>query len=220
MDTATFVQNELAERGYYHGSRWDRGDLLAIAHELGAPRGDFRNPEIVRRISPKSSINSKANTLSSRYGLAEFPLHTETAYWTRPARYLVLRCVDPGQGRRPTTILDTKLLKLGPTERKLFVNEVWKVHSRRPFLCTLMEEINGHIAFRFDPECMLPITRGARRTLAIMTELLAQARVTEIQWSAGELLVLDNRRLLHGRGASTLLDEDRVLERVLIGERA
>jgi hypothetical protein len=211
------VQRDISERGYYYGRGWESGDVLTAAHNLGRARGDTRDPSIVRPVSPTMSSDAKTNTLSSRYGFGEFPLHTETAYWRRPARFLALRCVNPGRGSRTTTVLDSESLDIGVDEWQLLQHEIWKVQRRQPFLCTLVERRDEQIALRFDRECMVPATRGAHRANSIMLHALEHARPVHVSWSPGDLLIIDNYRCLHGRGASVVSDEDRVLERILIG---
>ncbi len=64
-------------------------DLLRIARSLGDitphPNGDY-----LEIVTPKDGENLMKGTFSQRYGYSSFPLHTDTAFWPRPARYLVL----------------------------------------------------------------------------------------------------------------------------------
>jgi L-asparagine oxygenase len=90
-------------------------DAIHIVQQLGPLRVDPRSPEPVRDIRPQPVQLAKENTLSSRYGTEAFPFHTDTAHWDRPARYLALYCVDPGEGKRPT--LYTRLSSVAPGRR-------------------------------------------------------------------------------------------------------
>jgi alpha-ketoglutarate-dependent taurine dioxygenase len=38
----------------------------------------------------------------------------------------------------------------------------------------------------------------------------------DVAWDVGDILIIDNYRLLHGRGRSTVPDDDRKLIRVLV----
>jgi hypothetical protein len=65
-------------------------ELLTLARSLGVPKSDTRSADVAQDLVPRTSFASKRNTLSSRYGTAPFPLHTEAAYWSVPPRYLIL----------------------------------------------------------------------------------------------------------------------------------
>ncbi|WP_406105264.1 hypothetical protein [Micromonospora globbae] len=67
--------------------------------------------------------------------------------------------------------------------------------------------------WRYDPGCMSPCEQRARQTVKYFEEALKDAHRHE--WSATQqLLVIDNRRTLHGRAAVEEGDEDRLLHRV------
>jgi len=214
------VERELGRRGYYFGHDWAPAEGLELAYQLGIPRGDHRDARIVRTIAPQDR-DSARNTLSSRYGFGPFPLHTETAYWRTPVRWLLLRCLAPGSASRATTVVDTELLRISPRLLRLMCNEIWIVAARRPFLATVARPpANGHpLAIRFDRDCMRPLTRGARDLAAILDTLLSEIAPIEVTWSTDDLLVVDNYRCLHGRGSASSPDPDRVLERILVGEK-
>jgi alpha-ketoglutarate-dependent taurine dioxygenase len=65
---------------------------------------------------------------------------------------------------------------------------------------------------------MAPVTSGAMKALEIMRESIVTSRELSVRWRQGDLLVVDNQRLLHARGSAARPDEDRVLARILIGE--
>ena len=68
--------------------------------------------------------------MSAQFGMGEFPLHTDTAFWTIPARFLILRV--SGDTRRPTTLLSfRKLINRGLIDTNLMNRSVWTL--RNPF---------------------------------------------------------------------------------------
>ena len=205
--------------GFYVGHRWGAADALALAHRLGRPQPDFGDRSPVRRISPREPGESRPATLSSLHGLGPFPLHTETAYWPRPARYVLLRCVHPGAGERPTVVVDTHGWELDEADRRAVTNEPFRVAGRRVFLASLAVSTDSGLAWRFDRECMVPLTRGAHRALRVAIALGDKSRHTDVDWTPGLLLVVDNCRCWHGRGVASSTDKDRVLERILIGHQ-
>ena len=66
----------------------------------------------------------------------------------------------------------------------------------------------------------MPLPRG-RAALAeeqLIRDFIDTSPPVTIQWARGQLLVIDNHRMLHGRGGSNDDDRDRWLKRVLVGE--
>jgi alpha-ketoglutarate-dependent taurine dioxygenase len=191
--------------------------LVAFAQRLGRPSPDTRNPNLVRDLFPRGGSESPSNTLSSRYGTGEFPFHTETAYWGVPARYVLLHCVAPGSGDRPTLILDP-LGAMSADDRAILARELWVVrYTRRPFLTTVLDQSARRALFRYDPACMRPADERGQSS-AILARVLREPRAVSIRWRPAMLLLFDNHRLLHGRGAANVGDPDRHLRRVLVKE--
>src|SRR5258708_9304555 len=192
-------------------------DLIEIVQQLGPVRVGPSSPELVREIRPQPVQFAKKNTLSSRYGTDAFPFHTDTAHWDRPARYLALYCVDPGDGKRTTLIQDSRLWCLDDAERDLACRALWKTGHIRPRLCMLAESTENELTIRYDMDCMGPMTREAREVKAFVEARISTSATTQIDWQSEGLLVIDNRRMLHARGRSNGPDTSRVHKRILIG---
>ena len=135
----TRLLSDVRQQGFHHSKCFPEERLLDLSRLLGSPRGDVRDPRIIRVLKPQVSDDAPSNTLSSRYGIGAFPFHTETAYWYRPARFLVLHCSNPGSGTRPTLLVDTRTWRLDDSERRLLANAAWKVSSKRVFLFSVLE---------------------------------------------------------------------------------
>ena len=210
------VQTHLDSSGFYFGTEWNDLDALNLAHALGRPTPDFGDPDPVRRVSPQEAAEARTNTLSARHGLGAFPFHTETAYWPNPARYLLLHCIHPGAGRRPTLVLDSSQWHLSRADSRRLSTEVFKTVGRKVFLSTLLDSRTPYPAWRFDPECMLPITRGAAQALRFATTLINDSSTLEVDWTPNSVLVIDNHRCLHARGVAQRIDKDRILARMLV----
>jgi L-asparagine oxygenase len=214
--TATAVKQNLLRHGWHYQSDFDYSQCLSLATILGLPKGDRRDPRLIRLVSPQPAGAAAKNTLSSRYGMDAFPFHTDTAYWPTPARFLLFHCLNPGAGDRPTLLVDGWTWSLTHLHRRLLCNEVWRTDIRKPFLCTAALESEGRLAFRFDEACMTPITSGAHQVRELVRENIEHSDTLEVRWRTHDLLVLDNHRMLHARGKSSLPDTDRVLARILI----
>ena len=206
----------LRTRGFHCQQGVEHRDCLPIANSLGVPVGDARNPEPLRLISPQPTTKAKLNTLSSRYGMEAFPFHTDAAYWAAPPRFILFHCVSPGAGSRPTLLIDPREWSLSERERRMLCNEVWKITTNRPFLCTAGTQGEHGLCLRFDEACMAPVTAGARSIRDVVQDSIDRSEVVAINWREGDLLVIDNLRLLHARGKAAQADEDRILARILI----
>ena len=212
------VDIEALERQGYSFTRGAcETDLIDIVRPLGKVRVDPRSPEPVRDISPQPIGTAKENTLSSRYGTDAFPFHTDTAHWDCPARYLVLYCVNPGEGRRPTLLQDSRAWQLNNFGDDLACRALWKTGHLRPKLCTLAAREGNGLAVRYDKECMRPMTGEARRLEALIGTRISGTQKIEISWEPQCLLVIDNQRMVHARGRSIKVDTNRLLKRILIG---
>lgn len=193
-------------------------DLLDLVKPFGRIRVDPRSPEAVREIQPQHAGAAKSNTLSSRYGTGGFPFHTDTAHWRRPARYLILYCVAPGEGMRPTRLQDSRAWHLTEEEKDLACRALWAVGHRHVRLGHLAVRSADRIAVRYDMDCMRPMTSEARELKGILQHRVEATAETRIDWEKGSLLAIDNHRMVHARGEALRPDATRVLKRVLVGK--
>src|SRR5436309_1678455 len=120
------IKSAVDRDGFFVSTRIDGVDLYEIGRSLGEIRVDKRNPDPIRDISPQEVTEASENTLSSRFGTSEFPFHTDTAHWQKPAQYILFHCVSPGRGDRPTLLQDTRHWKLTRAECISLNSEVWK----------------------------------------------------------------------------------------------
>jgi L-asparagine oxygenase len=157
-------------------------------------------------------------SLSSRHGLGEFPFHTDTAHWDVPARYLVLHCENPGRGLRPTLLQDSRNWALNREHKSSVLRDVWKCGYVEPRLCTVGQKIGDRLAVRFDEACMRPLTARAIDLRNRLRSYIEECPKTRIEWAPGDILILDNHRMLHARGTACTPDFDRVIRRALLGE--
>lgn len=193
-------------------------DLLRLIEPLGRIRVDPRNPEPVRDIQPQQAGGAKPNTLSSRYGTGGFPFHTDTAHWERPARYLLLYCVSPGEGIRPTRLQDSRAWQLTAQEMDLACRALWAVGHRRVRLAHLAVRARDRLSLRYDMDCMRPMTTEATELKALLQHRIETTAETRITWEPTTLLAIDNHRIVHARGEAQRPDANRLLKRILIGE--
>ena len=192
-------------------------ELIALASSIGKPVADRRGVAIIDTLRPVTAERARPNSLSARFSVGEFPCHTDMANVPTPCRFIVLACLSPGDGRRPTTLLDPAPLSLTYEDRDLIHTTPFRVvNGRHSFFSTIMRR--GRPFVRFDPGCMQPVTSDGERASKVLGS--GDWRLASVQWERGRVLVIDNWRILHGRGLAMRDDRDRVLLRIYINERA
>ena len=191
--------------------------ILGLADELGVPIAPPNKP-VLHRLCARSQNVAAPNTYSGRFGLGEFPLHSDMANWTTPPRYVLLRRKS-ANGAVPTLIADSAIAQqavgLIRLKRGLWLGRA----ARRSFVCNLLAVKNGHHLFRWDAVTLKPLTADARNVQVELEALLKEVKVTPVYYDDESTLVLDNWRVLHARPRVLINQHSRVMERVLVMER-
>lgn len=223
MDERLFEDNHLgrlAATGWISGEA-DEADetrlsaaILCIASGLGEVIPG-RGRQEVERIVPQSAVSSYRGSLSSLHGLAPLLLHTDTAHWPVPCRYLVMACVDPGPLPAPTALLDTRAIHLTREQRDASLSAVFLIRNgRKSFYGTISSA--GRPFIRFDLGCMEGQSDACSTAVSAYTGRTSTSRTTSCEWTPGKVLVIDNWRMLHGRGVDGETLPGRVLLRVMV----
>jgi len=189
-------------------------EMKLLASTLGeiAPG---RGGRPVEPILPESVETARVGSLSSKYGLRPLPLHTDTAHWNVPCRYLLLACVDPGPVPTPTILLDSRSIQLSDSERLACRSAPFVVRNGRfSFYGTIMDRDRPFI--RLDPGCMKALSNDGADALAAFSLERHAKSLLRHDWKHGNVLLFDNWRLLHARGYDTLTEPGRVLLRIMI----
>lgn len=190
--------------------------ILQIARLIGTPICS-PNGELVRCLMPSPQHLGDPKTFTGKHGCGEFPLHTDTAFWARPARFLVLHA--SGDIRRATTLLSwqTLLERFSLEQIAEFRASVWRVSTRAPqFYATSEFILDGKKGFRYDPNVLFPANNAAKKTDSLLQNLIADASPISISWTSESVLIIDNWRMLHGRGRCPRNEARRELFRVYV----
>lgn len=189
--------------------------LLAMASQIGEPVASRVGGSLCERLHPILADSARPNSLSKIYSLGEFPLHVDTAHWLTPCRYVMLACLSPGDGYRPTVLLDTLRLPIDEAQFNLLHSAPFRIKTgRNSFFSTILSRNRSFV--RYDPGCMKPVTSEGDRALDIFSKQRWPAHLEEMRWSVGKVLLIDNWRVLHGRGNASCPDDDRTLLRISI----
>lgn len=186
--------------------------LLALAKRIGTVAVG-RNGAVIEPIIPRPIEAAEERSLSAVYGLSELPMHMDTAHYLRPARYLLLGCVNPGHSGTQTRIAPISALKFSPSELSLLGSTAVLVRTgRRSFYSTILD--NNRPFLRYDPGCMEPIDARGEQAMHIVSDSISRIEVIRHEWRRGEILLIDNWKMLHGRTATAA--DDRLLLRVSV----
>lgn len=196
----------------------DTTTTIEIAAHIGTPLD--LNPHLKHSAVPLvQSLKPDAVVDPSRYsgvfGFGEFPLHTDLAHWRLPPRYFVLRCVVSGTGVA-TLLLSTQEIvdRIGVSllQRALFSTR--RNDHGTPFLRRALETQMSAALLRWDPVFLLARNDSARTMSAQMASGNWATRWIEL--AQGDVLVIDNWRMLHGRTAVPESARSRCVERVYL----
>lgn len=189
--------------------------IICLARELGTPVFHRRSQNILHVLTPSRAENAQPNSLSSRHSTGAFPLHVDTAHWTTPCRYVILACAELRHGVRSTTLVDFKAMEILPKEREILHCLPYKVsNGRRSFYGTVLSKDREFI--RYDPGCMRPAIKGHHELEQVFAENRIRSQTRKYVWEPGKVLIIDNWRMLHGRGDEETCEQDRTLYRVLV----
>jgi hypothetical protein len=152
--------------------------------------------------------------LSAQYGLNALPFHVELSHRQLPCRYFLLGCIDPGSPGAPTMLLDWRNLGLSSEEFSLLESAPIVVRTgRRSFYSTVLSPDRTFL--RYDPGCIEAVDERGRTALKLLRDRLARAAPNIHEWQRGEMLIVDNWRMLHARGPSEE-SSSRRLTRILV----
>jgi hypothetical protein len=184
---------------------------LALANGLGTPIAT-RGRGLVDVLVPRTPKQSRARSLSAQVGTGPQPWHVDLSHCAVPARYLVMCCLRVGQRQVATELLDRQDF-LQSRDIGDAASEPFLVRSGPcSFYGTILEGPKRFL--RFDPGCMQGATKRAGE---LMRRLLDQATCPSYvhRWAVGDILIIDNWRLLHRRTDASESSE-RTLLRVTV----
>lgn len=188
---------------------------LAIARSLGEPVASRRGGALVDRIVPQTADSGHPRSLTSQHGLGSFPLHADTSHWLTPCRYIILACESAGGTERATVLLDTTQEGLTLAELDLLSTEPFRVvNGRSSFYSTVLSNSRPYI--RYDSGCMKPTGPLGHATLELFAVERWRDKLSTVRWKAGDMLIVDNWRMLHGRAPASHDGDERVLMRVSV----
>lgn len=186
-------------------------DFLSLGENIGEIIPSRRNSSQIDFLTVKNKSLTE-RSLSSKFGVDAFPLHTDGAYLSNPPKYILLR--NPGSSNTCTTVLCVP--HLSKKETKEIEKDVWLINGGRgKFYGNLIEFENNYFRYRYDLNCMRPALSINSNSEEIFKASISKAKYFEIQWKNNDCLIFNNWKLLHARSNASKATE-RVLERMWI----
>jgi hypothetical protein len=188
-----------------------QASLRSLAETLG--QGTLRQPvNLKTRLEAVRPEDARPGSKSALRGRSGFPLHTDGAHLYVPPRVVLLR-ITSGKSDCPTVLIDTRALVLPDVLKERLLDGIW-VTGNRGF--ERLVPVFAEWGVRWDEDCMRPVDQVARSAHESLRAILEAARCESHTWGSRDtVLILDNWRMLHGRGRVPD-HENRVLERFVM----
>ncbi|WP_077228592.1 TauD/TfdA family dioxygenase [Sphingomonas hengshuiensis] len=149
-------------------------------------------------IVPRVRTEAHPRSQSATHGLDALPLHVELSHRSVPCRYVVLGCADPGHPGSATTTLEWRTLGFTADEIALLKGAPLLIRNgRRSFYSTALPRDGRFL--RYDRECVEAVDARGHAALEAIRARLSSVTPTAHCLQRGEVLVIDNWRMLHGR---------------------
>ncbi len=217
----------LTGQGVHKPDRISERSLLGAAMRLGEPVGfaQEHGGDIVQDLYPLAA--SVGRQLSTSSGV-ELAFHTETAFHPHKPRFLLLLCLRGDRAAATTLCSVDDILALLPAATvdilrqprfRCGVDESFGAGSAwvtRPSP-VIEEAADGTPMLTFDGELTFGTDARAETAIAEVNEAIGRAR-TAVTLEAGDLLIVDNYRAVHGRSPFTARFDgtDRWLQRTFV----
>lgn len=194
---------------------FNQTDAGALAASLGSPLVPW-DGGLVQQITPRKT--STPNTYSGIYGVGRFPFHSDLAHWSEPPRYLLLRCVK-GYADVPTLLVDGRMLAEA-VSLDILTRAIFRPRRPRvgvlPLLRLCDPTDDGH-RIRWDEVFLKPASKIGQIAHAAVHAWLAECQPLRCcLHQAGDVLLIDNWRMLHARAPIPPDRYDRNIERVYL----
>lgn len=211
--------NELNLKGWIEFYSLNNDEyLIDISKKIGEII-NHPNGKLIDYLTPKVKTEAKKNTFSYNFEHQKFPLHTDTAFWNLPARFVLMSCEDTSETATTFVTYDEICKILTESELVNLKKSIFLVKTtNKNFYTSLINTYENNTFLRFDRNCMKPINKNAKIALNIIDEKLNELTIHKVLWDKSKIFIFDNWRILHGR-ESFKNEKTRTLKRIYIKHR-
>jgi alpha-ketoglutarate-dependent taurine dioxygenase len=191
------------------------GDLIEIANKFGKIV-NHPNGELIGLLKPNDGEKVIKGTFSNIYGFNSFPLHTDTAFWIKPARYLLLNSIYSSSCSTFFISTETILNHFSNTELGQCRGAIFKVKTiHEQYYSSIFFNHNSITGLKYDPSCMFPANSKAKAFVNKFEQIISDIPLEKVKWTGNNAVIIDNWKMLHGRDTA-LKSEKRELRRIYI----
>lgn len=191
-------------------------NLLEVATLFGIVIPGARG-EMIQILPARDKGNGPVGSFSYVVGFDAFPWHTDTAYWSRPTRYLLL--TSPEASSCATLYQGFDTIKANVVDFDYLISRavfMMNVPGKRRYLSPRFEDDNGLRGFRLDYHIYCPMNEEAVLLLGKVGIFLKQNHKRLI-WTGTNAVIIDNWKYIHAR-EDAYNDKNRILKRIYINE--
>ncbi|WP_087548138.1 hypothetical protein [Acinetobacter sp. WCHA39] len=191
------------------------GEIFSFSTVLG-----YQTIPDTQQLKPKEK-DYQCNTYSGHFGLDNFPLHTDLAHWHTPPRYLMLRCIQGSKSVKTHILPFNNILD---NLQKLSANKAIFSTRPNPNGTTILLPMTFHsdktiIAYRWDSIFLLPVNSAAKDIQNYFKSMNFKDQIQDFELlHAGDTLIIDNFKNLHGRSEVVHLESTRIIERIYLNK--
>jgi alpha-ketoglutarate-dependent taurine dioxygenase len=174
------------------GARLGQPSLRAIDRRLDEGAG-------VQRVQALGGlVHDRSGKPLQSAGHGEFALHTDESFLEHPADFVLLHCWQAAPTGGTTRVADSRAIP-ARVDRVEWI--AW-TQLRLPYPCGERCSVDAAGAVRFNPdECAAALLSSRQQDWLARFAETARRLAIEVPLVAGDVLLLDNRRMLHGRSA-------------------
>jgi hypothetical protein len=189
-----------------------RSDALGIHAPVEIVLARQKDP-LVQVLTPLEPNQAALRSLSAKFGTGPIPFHADGSHLDEPPHFVLLEAENPREDHAPT-----HLLRFTPRPGTELARDmrhgVFRVDSGTSAFYTTCRSDDSQ-PLRFDLGCMAPIDPRSRR---LTQQILNTEPDYMHEWSsAGRVLIIDNRQVLHAR-ADAQTSTSRCLLRLMLTE--
>jgi hypothetical protein len=186
------------------------GELLSLMERVCYKMSLIISSHTFKKLTPKECREVEYFSLSSAYGLNEFPLHTDGVAMDIPPRFIVLRALSSS----PT---GTKLADANEIKEQLNIkNSKWSFKTNTGILKTSLYTKHPKYSVEYLRFNRLSMKCTLGNKLEII-DMIDKLKIIYVDWTDPKTLIIDNWRVLHGRQGVIEKDyKSRVIERLQV----
>lgn len=204
--------------------------FLEHVKKFGHPIGYIQEQSgaILQNIVPVHKTEYQQISTSSKVELA---LHTETAFHPYKPDYVMLLCLrgDPNAVTTYANLADI-LKHISPVGKQMLKEKVFTTgidlsfrtngERDREIPISILKEVDGTLTFTYDVTVIKGSTPQAQELLNELQDII-EACTQEVVLKTGDLLVIDNRKTIHGRKPFQARYDgtDRWVQRILVRKK-